>query len=566
MKFHSKSLFAFTLAALTCGARAEITFLSGVSLPNGGEIVSYSSGTVLTTNSLSASSHAVQMYSLGANGVLTAGTSVNLNGVYGAAATASVTSVLADSRGFGVATIVPSAKTATDFGRIAFFDLSTGTILNTLDVGYHPDSVTITPDGTKLLIANEGEYGSTDILTPEAVNRNGSVSVVDISSVLSTTNIAALSASNVSTYDFTAGNLDSGVTISGLRNARLDTVTVKSPNVADIEPEYITATNDLAYITLQENNAIATLDLTTGKYTAINTLGTIQQVIDASDRDGAGNTALANRNDTVTGLPMPDTITKFVRSGTTFLVTANEGDARPDDGDIFRASQQNTTVNGSLAPDIDSAVDGTVTNTGIARLNILKDQGDTDADGDIDVPTMMGTRSFSIWDAETGELAFDSDSMIEDYVISNDLSSHNINNGSLGNFDTRSDEKGPEPEALAFGSIDGRDFVFLGNERQNGIFQFDITDLNNVTIVGYFNPVTSALDSGGAFISPESIQFLSAASNPTGMDLLVVGFEGTGSNGSIATFQATVPEPGTATLLGLGALLLAARRSRRKLA
>ncbi len=562
MKLIPNSLFALALAALTCGARAEITFLSGVSLPNGGEIVSYSSGALLTTDSLSATSHAVQTYSLGVDGSLTAGVSANLNSVFGAANTASVTSVLADGRGFGVATIVPTATTATDFGRIAFFDLTTGTILNTLDVGYHPDSVTITPDGTKLLIANEGEFTTTAGET--AFARNGSVSVVDISSVVSITNIASLTASNVATYDFTAGNLDSGVTITGLRNARLDTLTVKTPNAADIEPEYITASNDKAYITLQENNAIATLDLATGKYTAIHELGAIEQVIDASDRDGAGNTTLANRNDTVKGLPMPDTVTKFVQSGTTYLVTANEGDARPDDGDIFRASQQNTTVNGSLAPDIDSAVDPIVNNTGIGRLSILKDQGDTDGDGDIDAPTMMGTRSFSIWDAETGALVFDSDAMIEAYVIANDPASHNINSGLTGEFDKRSDDKGPEPEALAFGSIDGRDFVFLGAERQNGIFQFDITDLNNVSIVGYFNPITSALDSGGAFISPESIQFLSAASNPSGMDLLVVGFEGTGGNGSVATFQATVPEPGTAALLGLGAIVLAARRLRRQ--
>jgi hypothetical protein len=572
-KFHTL-LVGTSCALLPLSAYAEITFLSGVSLPNGGEIVSYADGTLLTTDSLAGSNHAIQSYTLTSGGTLSSGVSIDLNSVFGtAASTASISSVLNDIRGFGVATVIPTATGASDFGRIAIFDTASGVIIKTLDVGYHPDSVTITPDGTKLIIANEGEYGSTSSATAEAVNRAGSVSVVNLGSVTAgnyASTLAALDNTAVSTYDFSAANLDAGVTLDGVRNARLDTATVKSPNVADIEPEYITATNTTAYITLQENNAIATLDLTTGQYTAINNLGTITQTIDASDRDGAGNTASASINDVVAGLPMPDTVVKFERAGSTYLVTANEGDARPDDGDIFRASQQNTTVNGSLAPDIDTSVDSTVNNTGIGRLNILKDQGDTDLDGDIDTPTMMGTRSFSIWQVgEDGTLtmAFDSDSMIEQYVLANDPTAHNINSGSLANFDGRSDDKGPEVEAIAYASFDGKEFVFIGAERENGIFQFDITDLENVDIVGYYNTVTGAADSGGSFISPESIQFLAAGDNPTDKNLLIVGYEGTGGNGSIAVFEVSasaIPEPASAAaLLGAGVLGAALFRRRR---
>ncbi len=570
-KLHSL-LVGASFALLPLSVHAEIGFLGGASLPNGGEIVSYGGGALLTTDSLAGVNHAVQAYSIDADGALGAGVSVNLNSVFGGAANiASVSSVLADARGFGVATIIPSAMGASDFGRVAIFELSTGNILKTLDVGYHPDSVTITPDGTKLLVANEGEYGSTSSSTPEAVNRNGSVSVIDIAGVGSGNYVSALGALTsavVSTYDFTATNLAAGVTLDGVRNNRLDTLTVKSPNAADVEPEYIAATNGVAYVSLQEGNAIATLDLSTGKYTRINSLGTITQTIDASDRDGAGNTTLANRNDTVAGLPMPDTTKTFSRGGTRYLVTANEGDARPDDGDIFRAAQQNTTVNGSLAPNIDSAVDPIVNNTGIGRLNILKDQGDTDGDGDIDTPTMLGTRSVTIWKVNGDgslSIAFDSGAMIEKFVIENDLVSHNINSGNTANFDTRSDDKGPEPEALEFASFGGRDFVFVGAERQNGIFQFDVTDLNNVFISGYYNPVTGTADSGGAFISPESIIFIPAANNPSGQNLIVVGFEGTGGNGSIATFAvSSIPEPASAAALaGLGMLGFAALRRRR---
>jgi hypothetical protein len=544
------------LAILSClpfaAAQAQITFNSGVSLPYGGEIISYSNGQLLTTNSGNGS-HGVQSYGLSSNGSLTAGLMVDLGSVFGANLTSSITSVYADARGFGVASIVPTAKTSTDFGRIAFFDLSSGSILKTLDVGFHPDSVTMTPDGTKLLVANEGEYGSSNA-TVESSARPGSVSVVNLSGITNASGLSALISANVKTYDFSAGNLGSGVSLQGVRDNTLATNNATtSAGFANIEAEYIAPTNDKAYVTLQENNAIAVLDFASGKYEAIHKLGAITQTVDASDKDGAGNGTTIAINDTLKGLPMPDTMVLFTKNGTTLLATANEGDSRPDEGDIARGS--------SLTANMTTAVAATANNTGIGRLSLLKDQG-RDADGKIADPTMMGTRSFSLWDATTGALVFDSGSAIEQWVATNDATAFNINSGNLTQMDTRSDEKGPEPEALAFGRIDGKDFIFVGAERQNGIFQFDITDLNNVSIVGYFNPITSIADSGGSFISPESILFLDAASNPSGKNLLVVGFEGTGSNGSIGVFE-VVPEPQTYILLGIAAAFLL-RRARRR--
>jgi hypothetical protein len=382
------------------------------------------------------------------------------------------------------------------------------------------------------------------------------VSVVGLAGISNANDVAGLTAANVQTFDFSAGNLASGVTLAGIRNARLDTLTVKTPNAADIEPEYVAATNDKAFVTLQENNAVAVLDFTTGKYEAIHSLGAITQTIDASDQDGAANGKLISVSSAVRGLPMPDTMVRFSRGGTTYLVTANEGDARPDDGDVGRANTLYAAMTSSGSAYFSTA--------GRGRLTIIKDQGDTDADGLIDAPTMLGTRSFSIWNAATGTLAFDSGSMIEQYVAAADPTTFNINSGNLAQWDSRSDDKGPEPEAIAFAAIDGRDYVFVGAERQNGIFQFDVTDLANVSIVGYFNPVSSTLDSGGAFISPESMQFLAAGApaNPTGQDLLIVGFEGTGGNGSVGVF--VVPEPSTTWIACGGAGLAAVRAWRRR--
>ena len=573
--FRPAGLLAAGLAAWLClagSARAQLTFLSGVTLPNGGEIVSYSGGKLLSTNSGTAGGtfHGVQMYTLSAGGVLTSSGTANLASVFGGAANiSSVSSVFADGRGFGVASVIPQAKGAADFGRIAFFDTTTGSVLKTLDVGYHPDSVTITPDGTRLIVANEGEFVSTAADT--AFARPGSVSVVSLAGVTAAADLTGLTQSSVSTYDFSSSNLGSGVTLTGIRDNRLawnSSTTVAS--AASIEPEYIAAANDKAYVTLQESNAIAVLNFTTGQYEAIHKLGAITQLIDASDQEISASQGKIEINDTIRGLPMPDTVVRFSRGGTTYLVTANEGDARPDDGDIMRISQEGTgprpAIDATVKTSLNALYGGNFkANSALGRLNILRDQGDTDLDGDIDLPTMMGTRSFSIWNAATGTLAFDSGSMIEQYVANNDPTAFNINSGSLTEFDNRSDDKGPEPEALAFGAINGRDYVFVGTERHNGIFQFDITDLTNVLIAGYFNPISSNLDSGGAFIAPESIQFLAAESNPTGKNLLIVGFEGTdnGQNGSIAVFQA-VPEPGTLAMLAVGTGVAAWHGMRRR--
>jgi len=511
-----------------------IKFLGGASLPTGGEIVDYTNGKVLTTNSGNGT-HKVEVLPISSSGAITANsTSVDLSSVFGGAANInSVSSVLADQRGFGVATVIPTATGQAGLGKIAIFNIETGAILKTLDVGYHPDSVTITPDGTKLVVVNEGEFVSTS--AESNFPRPGSISIVDISSVSSAALAANLTQSKVTTIDFSSVNLASGVSITGLRNARLDTLTTKTADLADIEPEYATATNTKAYITLQENNAIAVFDFATSKYSAIFELGTIEQLIDASDRDGANSTTSIAINDSVHGLPMPDTIANFSRSGSVFLMTANEGDARPDDADIARGS--------TLTANMTSAVAATATNAGIGRLNLLKFEGDYTKDGFIELPTMMGTRSFTIWNSANGSLVYDSGSTLEMFAAANDPETFNTNSGSLANTDTRSDDKGPEPEAIAYASLDGRDYAFVGAERQNGIYAFDISDFSKVKVVGYFNTISSTQDSGAAYISPESIKYIPAGSNPSGKNLLVVGYEGTGTNGSVAVFEFAPQKP-----------------------
>ena len=198
--------------------------------------------------------------------------------------------------------------------------------------------------------------------------------------------------------------------------------------------------------------------------------------------------------------------------------------------------------------DGDTPLDPALNNLRIDRL-----AGDTDNDGSINVITTFGTRSFSIYDADTGDLVWDSGSFFETWIATNDPDSYP---------ESRSVQKGPEPEAIAVGMVDGQRLAAIGLERSNHVFLFNITD----PAAPVFQDFKLATDEfGNEHLRPESINFISAADSPTGQPLLVVGFEGDESRDSerLAIFAITqVPEPGSATLCGLVLALGAWRRRR----
>ncbi len=538
--------FLLTLAAALSAfsVRAELSLVSSVTIPGGGEVVAHYNNPsgpdyVLVTNSLprtGEASHKIDVFALGANGALTFAASANFDNIFGAAATLGLSSVAADplGRGFGAASIIPNDNTGTR-GKVAFFNLATGTILYAVDVGFHPDAVKFSPDGSKLVVANEGEFKA-------PTHAAGSVSVLQLTTVAGPSGFT-LALPVVTTIDFNTG-LAAGVSLAALR------INVADAPAADrylhVEPEFPAVTNEKAYLTLQENNAIAVIDLAganANKVTAILPLGTIVQRIDASDRDPQnGGIAAININDIVPGLPMPDTIVTFTHNGRRLLATANEGDARTDDGDIARAGAAG--VVDVVADSVSDAIfSGSLSDSaGIGRLNISRVDGNTDGDALIEVPTMIGTRSFTLWD-EAGNRVFDSGSMLEEFVRSNFPLTFNMNNGAASGIDSRSDDKGPEPEALAHGMIDGRHYLFVGAERQNGLFQFDITDLSRVAIVGYYNVVNgTTLATGTTLVSPETLVFVPATESPTGRPILIAGYEGVPDSnipGSVAVLEIT---------------------------
>jgi hypothetical protein len=521
----------------------------------------------------------VQVLTLGNTGGLTERFQIDLNtGNTGLAGLSSVSGVALDplGRSFGVAGVIPTDNTGT-LGKLAFFNYNTGAVIGTINAGYHPDSVRFSDDGMKIYVANEGEF------KPGAAQAAGSLSIVDVSSITSG-NLGTLPGLVASTFDFSPANLGSGASLSGIRNSNVAAVgtsgtfinsvpnftLVGNQDAGALEPEFVTISQGKAFVTLQDNNAIGVFDLGTNKWEKINNLGTVTMTIDGSDTD-----LLKVTTGTVKGLHMPDTIASFVVAGKTYLVTANEGDARVDDRDVSRFGD--VGGNDSMVPILDANYPATATgvraNGALGRLNVSRIDGDTDNNGKIDDVTAIGTRSFSIWEVQgDNTLVRTHDSGPLDGLLNTlDTGAYNMNRGTTAQFDTRSDDKGVEPEGLTIFSVDGKTLLALMLERQNGVLLYDITDPNSPLYLDYINTYGSGVagaDPNDRLVSPEGSLYISAADSPTGTSLLLVGYEGHDGGaagavieGGIGVFQ-VVPEPGSLALLIGGAALLGLRRRR----
>lgn len=432
----------------------------------------------------------------------------------------------------GQAAVAITAPTKTDPGLVRFYDAGNYTVLQDVIVGANPDAVIFTPNGNKLLVANEGEPSS--YLIGPSGDPVGSISIID-------TNTYA-----VQTAGFEAFNSQSAaLKAAGVR------LTGPNASVAqDLEPEYIAVSTDgsTAMATLQEANSVAIIDIASATVTSIKALGLKDHSlpgngIDASDRDGAGNAALPGniQNWLVVGMYMPDGIASFSKNDTQYYITANEGDSREDwPGGEEEVRVGNAIIDAALndAMTLAHGADWKTNNDKLNRLTISM-SGDLDGDNDLDQLQAFGARSFSILDA-AGNLIFDSGDQLERIIST--LYPALLN-------DSRSDNKGPEPESAVVGNVNGHDILFLGLERSNAVMAWDLSDLNNIRFLDLiFN------DSD---ISPEGLSFFT---NSDGSFLAIANeISGTTSLYKISL----VPIPGTLWLFG-SALLGLLGISRRK--
>jgi len=394
-------------------------------------------------------------------------------------------------------------------GKVVFFDIN-GAFISQVNTGAMPDMILFSADGTKVLTANEGQPR-----TDYGVDPEGSVSIVDISG-----GVAALTQANVTTADFAGFNNDT----VALRAAGVRIFGANFPSVAkDIEPEYITISPDglTAYVSCQENNAIATINMATGTVTAIRALGTKNHAtstnaLDISDQGGVVEIA----NWPVKGVYMPDAIASYSIAGQTYLVTANEGDAREYSGysEIKRVSDATYVLDPLAFPYADAL------KANIGRLNITTASGDTDGDGDFDEIHAYGARSISIWNATTGTLVWDSRDDMEMIISKHPVYAALFNASNANNtLKNRSDDKGPEPEGVTIAEINGRTFAFIALERIGGCMVYDITVPTAPVYVDYKNTRTVAVYGGDN--GSEGIIYISAANSPTAVPIVILANE-----------------------------------------
>lgn len=443
----------------------------------------------------------------------------------------------------GIVAVAIEATNLTDAGSVLFFDKD-GALLKQVTVGSMPDMLTFSPNGNLVLTADEGEPNDAYTIDPE-----GTVSIIDISG-----GIANLTQANVSKVNFNSYDAQ-------LAALRTQGVRIYGPNATvskDLEPEFITFSLDgnTAYVTLQENNAIAVLDIATKAFTAIRPLGLkdhnlLKNGLDASDNPGGlANINIANLP--VKGMYQPDAIAGFSVGGINYLVTANEGDSRvyPRAGSPVAAEGSIFTEEvrvGAAAYVLDPAKfpDATLlkSNSVLGRLQLTNKTGDTDGDGDFDEIHALGARSFSIWrPTATGlEQVFDSGDQFERITLAN-ATFGSIFNASHDNNTpkNRSDNKGPEPEGVSISTLNGKIYAFIALERIGGVMVYNITDPVNPVFVQWAN-TRSTTTAGVGDLGSEGIFFIKAEDSPTGLPLVIVSNEVSSTISVYSVGGGTVP-------------------------
>lgn len=426
-----------------------------------------------------------------------------------------------------VVAIAWAADDKRERGQVTFYNAKNLKELATHEVGYLPDMIVFTPDGETLLAANEGEPTDDYSFDPEA-----SISVI--------TKKEDWKSAKVLEAKFDKFN-------SEKKELRAAGVHLFGPNDAsvaqDVEPEYIAISSDAktAWITLQENNAIAELDICEATITAIHPLGlksfrslggvgeaklishTSSTGLDVSDQDGG----VRIRHWPIWTMYQPDGIATFELGNERYLVTANEGDPR-DYYDFHEAIRVNELEKSGIKLDPANPARRLTGNDQLGRWEVSRWAGDTDGDGDLDRLVGFGGRSFSIWRRtdEGLELVFDSGSEFEQIISEVAPELFNVDSKLDSPTDVRSPLRGPEPENLVVFEIERRRFAVVGLERTGGALVYEISDPASAAFVEYITPHESG---GKRDLAPEGLLYIPSEHAPDGKSLLILSNEGSGT-------------------------------------
>lgn len=395
-------------------------------------------------------------------------------------------------------------------GYIVFFDANGG-FISQVEVGAMPDMITFNNDYTKILAACEGEPSVNYSADPE-----GSVAIIDI-----TGGYATLTNANVTLVNFQSFNGQE----TTLRSQGIRIFGPGATAAQDLEPEYITLSEDnaTAYVSLQENNAMAVIDIATGTVSAIRSLGSMNYANGNNGLDASDQTAgIFIGSAPVKGLFMPDALAHATIGGTEYLFSANEGDARDYPGVYTEATRLSGATLDASIPDQNILKHGQF----MGRIDVTKASGDTDNDGDIDDIHVFGTRSFTIWDAQTGALVYDSKDLFEQITAADPAMAgmfNATNEAGAVASKNRSDNKGPEPEGVATAMINGNHYLFVSLERIGGVMVFNVDVPTAPAFVGYYNNRT--LTGSGPDLGAEGIITIKKADSPNGKDIVILANE-----------------------------------------
>ncbi|MEO9964986.1 MAG: choice-of-anchor I family protein [Reichenbachiella sp.] len=399
-------------------------------------------------------------------------------------------------------------------GKIVFFDRD-GNFINQVTAGALPDNVVFAPNGRYVLSANEGEPNDDFTVDPE-----GSVTIVNLRRGVY--NITQADVSQVGFTIFNNATLDPSVRVSS--NPGFSTV------AQDIEPEYITVSKNsrYAWVALQENNAIAIIDIRRAKILSLKGLGFKDHSQYGNGLDASNETAdIDIANWPIKGMYMPDAMTSYKKWGREYIVLANEGDSR----DYAGYSEETRVKDLALDPVAFPNAAALQSEDAIGRMKTTIATGDADGDGLFEEIYTYGARSFSIRRA-SGSLIYDSGDDFEQITaaqIPNDFNSTNDENFS---FKDRSDDKGPEPEAVEVAKYKGRTYAFIGLERVGGIMIYDISNPYHPSFIEYINNRNfnvPANTRAAEDLGPEDLVFVKKRNSPVNSPLLISANEVSGT-------------------------------------
>lgn len=437
-----------------------------------------------------------------------AGTEYDVKALVAGFAYGDMTSVAVSPDGSKLA-IAIQAENYAENGVVALFACNADgslELLSTVNVGVQPDMLTFAGDCT-ILTADEGEprEGS------NAADPKGSVTIITIDSA------SGMSAKSVyfDSFDARRGELTSaGVLVQKDR----------FPS-EDFEPEYIAVAGNTAYVSLQEANAVAVLDITAGAFTNVYPLGF--QNYGETKVDLEKNDTIELKNyENVYGIKMPDGISAATIDGKTYLLTANEGDSRADWPGFDNEYENKSSPTGNVT--LDSKV---------VWFNANMWDG-----LDNDKAYVFGGRSFSIYEVTTNglSLVFDSGSEFEQVTADKLPDYFNASNDKIS-LDNRSGKKGPEPESVVTGVVGGKTFSFIAIERIGGVMVYDITEPANAKFINYIN--SREFDEAiKGDVSPEGLCFVSASDSKAGNALLLTACE---VSGTLAVYECKSNEADT---------------------